>query len=208
LTKTNKTSPGTLAAQSSPKFRPPTTAKRRRGSDDGKPQTTPEKVEIRSAGQLRYEDPWLFYFPMVYMDEAGDIWGAYSLQNRSAVRLVIRRSARLTKDWIYDLLQIRHKHIVSLCEAFQNTSMYLVYEMMHISLECVIACDLKLREPQIAKICAEVGNSYSLCGILANKMKLLQAICYLKSKSLVHGNVVSSNVFFTKSGETKLGRTV
>jgi len=143
---------------------------------------------------------------MIYLDEAGDVWEHTVFRNRSVVRLVVRRSALLTKDWIYDLLQIRHKHIVSLCEAFQNTSMYLVYEMMYISLEFVIACELKIREPQIAKICAEVGIFIYICVILANEVKLLQAICYLKSKGLVHGNIISSNVFFTKSGETKLGR--
>lgn len=205
LTKTNKS---TLAAQSPSKLRPPTTIKPQKESNDCKPQKTPQKVEIRSVGQLRHEDPWLFYCPMIYMDEAGDVLGAYSLQNRSVVRLVVRRSARLTKDWICDLLQIRHKHIVSLCEAFQNASIYLVYEMMYISLEFVIACDLKLREPQIAKICAEVGIFIYMYDIPANEVKLLKAIRHLKSKGLVHSNIISSNVFFTNGGETKLGKTL
>lgn len=115
-----------------------------------------------SITQIQDGDPWSSYHPMIHLDEAGDITGAYSFQDPSVVKLIIRTPTRLTEDWVHELLQIRHEHIVSFYEAFQDTDMFLVCEMMHISLECVIACDLKLREPQIARICAEVRMPFGI----------------------------------------------
>jgi hypothetical protein len=205
LIETEKPFPATLAAQKSPKLRLPRETKRENVPHDLKSANTPQTVEIGSLGQLRHAEPWKSYCPMIHIDEGDDTWGAYSLQDRSVVRLVVRTSARFTNEWINDLLQIRHRHIVSLFEAFQNSDIYLIYDMMYISLDFVIACDLRFREPQIAKICAEVSTFMHVYIISADEVKLLQAICYLKSKSLVHGNVTSSNVVFTKTGETKLG---
>ncbi|RDL30195.1 uncharacterized protein BP5553_10473 [Venustampulla echinocandica] len=166
-----------------PKSAPPNRAKRQRALDE----RDPPEGKAEPTGQLRHGDPWSLYSPAVYLDEAGDVTGAYSRQG--LVRLIIRTSTRFGGERIHDLLQIRHKHIVPLYDAFQSTETYLVYEMMHISLDVLIGCDLALREPQVAKICSE----------------LLQAICYLASKGLVHGNLISSNVLFNRSGETRLG---
>jgi serine/threonine protein kinase len=100
--------------------------------------------------------------------------------------------------------EIQHDHIVPLFEAFQDTDTFLVYEMMHMSLDVLIGCGEKFNEPQIARICHEVSDLLDNCS-LKLMIKLLLAIVNLTSKGLQHGNITPSSVLFTSSGVTKLG---
>ncbi|KIM93504.1 hypothetical protein OIDMADRAFT_61438 [Oidiodendron maius Zn] len=144
-------------------------------------------IAERRPGQVNYNDPWSSYEKKLYLDGDARVIGAFRIKRRVA-RIIVRVSPRLDKDRILQLLEIQHKHIVPVLEAFQDTDTFLVYEAMHISLDVLIGCGEIFEEPQIARICHE----------------LLLAIVNLASKGLQHGNITPSRVLFTSSGVTKL----
>ena len=157
----------------------------------------------RRPGQVHYDSPWSSYKKMVYLDSDSCVIGARSIKQHVA-RIIVRVSPRLDTDRILQLLDIRHKHIVQILEAFQDTDTFLVYETMHISLDVLIGCGEKFKESQIARICLEVSVLFDN-GLVTLTVKLLLAIVNLTSKGLQHGNIIPSNVLFTYDGVAKLG---
>ena len=113
-------------------------------------------IAERRPGQVHYSDPWSSYEKKLYLDGDARVIGAFGIKRRVA-RIIVRVSPRLDKDRILQLLEIQHKHIVPVLEAFQDTDTFLVYEAMHISLDVLIGCGEKFEEPQIARICHEVS---------------------------------------------------
>lgn len=105
--------------------------------------------------KLQHQNPWSHYQKAIYLDDNKNYIGAYSLQKQGIVRMIICCPGQ-DDDWLENLITIRHKHIVPLYEVFQHNNAFLVYEIMHISLETMIACNLAFKEPQVAKVCAEV----------------------------------------------------
>jgi hypothetical protein len=164
----------------------------------------PASQAERRAERVHFCEPWSSYQKMVYYDDGCDVIGALSIRKRRVARTIIRINPPLIKDRIHQLLDIRHKHIVLLHEAFQTTDTFLVYDTPHISLEVLIGCGEKFKEPQMARICLEVSTAFNYCCARLTG-KLLLAIVNLTSKGLQHGNITPSNVFFTSSGITKLG---
>lgn len=120
---------------------------------------TPASQAERRAERVHFCEPWLSYQKMVYYDDGCDVIGAMSIRKRRIARTIIRINPPLSKDRIHQLLDIRHKHIVLLHEAFQTTDTFLVYDTPHISLEVLIGCGEKFKEPQMARICLEVSTA-------------------------------------------------
>lgn len=106
--------------------------------------------------QLKKDSPWTSYQGLVFTDETHNYVGAYHLRKRNTVRKIVQVTPPLDESWIHELLGLEHKHIVRLWEVFQTKDTFLVYEMVDISLETLIACPLTFREPQVARVCAKV----------------------------------------------------
>jgi hypothetical protein len=117
----------------------------------------------RRPERVHFCDPWSSYQKMVYYDDGCDVIGAVSIRKRRVARTIIRINPPLDKERIHQLLDIRHKHIVLLHEAFQTTDTFLVYDTLHISLEVLIGCGEKFKEPQMARICLEVSTAFNHC---------------------------------------------
>jgi hypothetical protein len=107
--------------------------------------------------KLKQDNPWSSYRQLIYTSEKCDVVAVYDQRKRNILRSIVRVHPKLEDEWIHDVLGLDHKHLVRLCEAFQFDDTFLVYEMMDLSLETVVACLLPLREPQVARICAKVG---------------------------------------------------
>jgi hypothetical protein len=105
-------------------------------------------------------DPWKVYQQILIIDQ--DVKVTVALKDSRVVR-VNQVPSQFDLDWLYNLLSIRNElrneHIIFLEEIFLYLNQtFFVYEIMHISLEDLEACNLQLTEPQITMVCRSVSS--------------------------------------------------
>ena len=94
---------------------------------------------------------------MLQFDKVGDVFGARHIQHPNVIRNIIRTPLYNDINHLKNLIGLQHKHVVPLHEVFCHSgNLFFTYEMMHISLKDLTACNLRLNESQVAKICRDV----------------------------------------------------
>jgi hypothetical protein len=113
----------------------------------------------RRVERVHFCDLWSSYQKMVYYNEGYNMIRVVSIWRHCVARTILCINPPMNEEWIHQLLDIWHKHIVLLHEVFQTTDTFLVYDTPHISLEVLIGCGKKFKEPQMARICFEVSTA-------------------------------------------------
>jgi len=114
------------------------------------------RTEVRP---FRHEDPWRCYRKLAYTEQGGEVIGAVELTDRTRLEVIAVKevSHELSQKHLQTLLQLRNRNIVHLHDVFLHKSTtFLIYEMMYISVQMVIACHLTFTEPQVARLCDQV----------------------------------------------------